>query len=370
MMFNIIKPFNWGGRAFGGSLYEVTNNNYVVTIKGIIYSILLGLFGLANSVLSCYLSVNDTSSLKVKFLTIGRTIIGYCCFFLDIFMTVYLNKRLTSAFNHLRIYDITSKFNEKMDGKIKPFHSSILTLIVITCWITVGLLTYCTGSTGILSILNGIEYFHFYMSISMQILNFCGLMMMIYQRFDNLCYLIIQKESTKINIKIISHFLKNVGLRDVWRMHCSLAKAAEEINTIYSLQLFGWVFTFSLNALSRIYSIMTIDNNSDNCNFFILRELVSAIGSFLNVFIIALSCHLISRRANQVAENIFSPISTIRSKRNSVEGDNAANAYFCNKKLYFTAAAGLFVIRLPLLLSIVGAMTTYLVILHKSSSNA
>lgn len=87
-------------------------------------------------------------------------------------------------------------------------------------------------------------------------------------------------------------------LRDVWFMYNNLSIAVEELNTVYSLQLLLWIFTFSLNALSRLYTIINYKDYRMEFVAVLLRDGFCAISFFLIIFIITLSCHSISRRVS------------------------------------------------------------------------
>lgn len=190
-MFTIIKPFNLAGKFFGSSAFDVTSKNYVITKKGFTYSVLMNIIGIIFTWISLYYCSESSASMKLKLLIFGRTILSYICFFADIIMTVCLRDRLASAFDHLQLYDVTSKFSDKTHGQIKSIHSKIIAPISLICWMIIAFFAYQSEDHELTAIYSGIGYLFIYAGLSMQILNFCGLMVMIYQRFNHLCQLIV-----------------------------------------------------------------------------------------------------------------------------------------------------------------------------------
>ncbi|XP_051171692.1 uncharacterized protein LOC127288342, partial [Leptopilina boulardi] len=107
------------------------------------------------------------------------------------------------------------------------------------------------------------------------------------------------------------------NLHDIWSLHNQLSSSVNDLNTLYSIQLFLWVFSISFNTISRIYIFFT-------------TTLVTSI--YWNLREICLERLLIGH-------------------------------YFLNYSFNFKAAFGFFVVDIQLLLSIAGSITTYLVIL-------
>lgn len=184
-MFSIIKPLNHGGILFGSTWYNATNERYVITRKRIMCSILIITIAyLTAATLTIYIlfQFNDYDSYKIKLLKLGRNIFSMLCFFADILLTFHYRERFESAFNNLRIYDSISKFNNKIHGKFKSVHSQTVLILLIIYWIIVGYIAYNGEKTSIKSVNSGFGYCFFYGSLSIQILNFCGFMLMIFQK--------------------------------------------------------------------------------------------------------------------------------------------------------------------------------------------
>ncbi|XP_044004001.1 uncharacterized protein LOC122849373 [Aphidius gifuensis] len=231
------------------------------------------------------------------------------------------------------------------------------------CWAGVGYAVYKIDSS--YPLFNCFAYIFVYGGTSVQILKFAAIILLLYQRFNHLSDLVLPQLSKRIKVKIINQISYDLRLDDIWWLHYNLSSAAEEINRVYSVQLLIWIFSFSLNGLSRIYTLITPEDDSV---FSKLRDILCATGCFINLLIITVFCHVTSKKANRVRENVFAPYSVVAKNSHLIQEHSPAIVYFCVKKLSFTAASGFIHVHLPLLLSIAGAMTTYLVIIYKSPS--
>lgn len=87
----------------------------------------------------------------------------------------------------------------------------------------------------------------------------------------------------------------DLRLDDIWWLHYNLSSAAEKINRVYSVQLLIWIFSFSLNGLSRIYTLITPEDDSV---FPKLRDILCATGCFINLLIITVFCHVTSKKVS------------------------------------------------------------------------
>ncbi|XP_044003998.1 uncharacterized protein LOC122849370 [Aphidius gifuensis] len=200
--------------------------------------------------------------------------------------------------------------------------------------------------------------------MSMQILKFCSIMWLLYQRFSHLQKLILPNESANVGMKIMIETSYFIDLQKIRWLHWTLSMAANEINNVYSIQLCFWVTSLTLNGIRRMNSFLDGIEEPDDSAILLIRDSLIVISSFAYLFLIAISCHFTCLKANCVGEDIFSVYSLVQSRFQMQTDDFKVPIYFCVKKLHFTAASGLFEIHLPLLMSIVKTMTAYLVILR------
>lgn len=92
----------------------------------------------------------------------------------------------------------------------------------------------------------------------------------------------------------------NFHFEDIWKIHWNLSRAAKKLNNIYQFQLLLWVFTLSLNGLSRINTLVIYYEYE---TFIVVRDFMCAIGCMINLFLIIITCHLTSRTVSILIEN-------------------------------------------------------------------
>lgn len=174
-------------KIFGGTPIKITDNKLVITKKAIIYSIFFNIISLlvvGRSVYSTYFELTD---FKSRFLSIIRTFLGYVCLLTDIIITTFFNDRISSALNHFHAYDVSAKYQGNIHQRTFIF-CRLLVITVVICWCIVGYLTFKTAT--IAPYFNFYGYCLFYLGNSMQVLKFCGFILLVFQRFDNLSQLV------------------------------------------------------------------------------------------------------------------------------------------------------------------------------------
>ncbi|XP_076297237.1 uncharacterized protein LOC143217191 [Lasioglossum baleicum] len=220
-----------------------------------------------------------------------------------------------------------------------------------------------TGIT--ISVLRGIAYTVVDASVVMQILIFVCFSFLISERFHQLCNILtvpVDFEITMLEkgMLLVPNYRPNKRflLQQIWQLHCTLVSATESLNSVYAVQLLLWISSLSVNAMSRIYTIYVYKLTIDE----LIRDSIMAFTCTWNLFLITAICHETARQANRVGEIIFSTSSSASMNGVLVQENLKAAAYFQVRKVYFFTVADFVRVDLALLLSIVSAVTTYLVI--------
>ncbi|XP_017766320.1 PREDICTED: uncharacterized protein LOC108555263 [Eufriesea mexicana] len=292
---------------------------------------------------------------KTMLLIILRVLLAYWIELVDAALTTLWNWKIRSVISQLRNFDRVTKYRDASKGNKLRFFCRITVVFVFLYWCIVAYLSYRIELR--VPGFRGIVYFFADASVNIQVLIFVGILFLIEERFRHLCNIVTFFKDDKLVVadRSIGHFT----LQQIWWLHCTLANAAEMINSVYSIQLLFWIPSMSFNLLSRIYSL----------HVFILtdlgkiRELMLTFGCALNLILITTMCHITASQANRVGRLIFSPNSSVSMKRMFLQENIEAVAYFQLRKVHFFTTIGIIRIDLPLLLSIFSAMTTYLVIL-------
>lgn len=313
-MLRSIRPFFFGAKFLGTSLYEIKKHDIIVSKSKIALYILVQFINVSLTIITIHVSFYDTYNTKEQIFLITRAIISFISLLVELVITMYWKNKLSSAMTNILMYDISAKYNEKIHYCTLNWGRCIFTVLT-TWWILIGCINY--NLTSNYSIISGLSYTIFYGGVCMQILQFAGLTLMLYQRFDHLCRLILPEGNQnnphnnffnnnesycnvkllelliKTNVNVIGETLGKIKLEDVWMMHFNLTRAAEKFNYVWSFQLLLWLFSLSLNTLSRLYTLV---NPQIHEELLMIRDGMCAVGFLMTLMVLIISCHLTSQR--------------------------------------------------------------------------
>ncbi|XP_015172638.1 PREDICTED: uncharacterized protein LOC107064458 [Polistes dominula] len=368
-----IKPFLQASRIFGCGPHVITDEDILVTKRGMIYTFLWMSIYLSTCIIGIYLIIIDTEvEYKSFLLTLARTSLSYICLFTDAVLSIVWNGKIRAAFVQLRNFDRTIRFNERSTKSNNARRKcQALVLITFLVWFAVGYtMFYVCGCTCMYvhsceesaPMFNGITYGMVNAAISMQLLKFVGLSFVLYQRFRRLCEILLLPEDGKI--MVVDQARMNFRLEEIWWLHCCLSNATQIVNSVYAASLFFWIISMSFNTLSRLY---TINGHDELPTLLLVRESLLISACIGNLFLIIAICHVTASQANDVGKIAFSPLSSVIGKRNFTQDNIEVAAYFQLRKVYFFAGGGMIRIDLSLLLTIASGIMTYLVILHANN---
>lgn len=187
-MLDKIQLLFLSGRILGCTPYEIIGGqSMVVKKKSIVYCFFILIVSICLEVIRMYYNDYNVLNTKNLFFTIVRTILGYTCFITDIIMTICSSHRFKLTLRYLRSYDVAANFHEKSHYK-NSLLNQIVVMIVFACWILVGCMAYQVKVA--YPLLDVFAYSFVYFTGSVQVLQFNGLMLLLYRRFDHLNKLI------------------------------------------------------------------------------------------------------------------------------------------------------------------------------------
>ncbi|XP_044575264.1 uncharacterized protein LOC123259062 [Cotesia glomerata] len=356
-ILNNIRPLLVGARIFGCSPHRITDREFIITKFGLVYSLLIAAIIGCIFIFDFYINVYHTIEFKMRLLIFVRSCLYYISILTDGVIAMIWNGFLNIIVSRIYNFDYATKYNQNSNYKMINA-CKFLIIIVLAYWTAVGYFTYFCEESDF--IFYAVAYSVANVTMSMQIMKFIGLLLLLYQRFNYLDQMILQSDVKRGLTVIVYPERGNMNLQEICWLHYLLVTASEEINSVYSTQLFFWITISFLNGLSRIYTLTTMQ--AEQKLYLVIRDSFSVVACAVNLFAISAFSHFTAARANNIRKSTFAPQASIKMKKNL---DNfEVIAYFYLKKLRFTAAAGLIRVDLPLLLSIIGAITTYLVILH------
>lgn len=150
----------------------------------IIYPVLLFLFSTSISVYTLIFISWYYIGIKFALLSSVRIILLFICINSDAIIQIVKNDQMTTAMEYIRAFDITAQYKENNIYFNKNNLQITITIIVILGWIVIGYLSFTIAKK------NPAAYVIIYCTygpiMSMQILKFCGIIIMIHQRFNHL----------------------------------------------------------------------------------------------------------------------------------------------------------------------------------------
>lgn len=320
-MLTDIKPILNAARLVGLFPYKIIGHALISTKWDVIYSFFI-VFIL--SITHCYFTYRKyTNNLKPitpdivnESISIGLTIVVLSN---GVNMMLKINK-LVSALNHLSSYDISAKFSKKTHQPTLSFSYISLIIVIIYSINNVYSIVSVKPDRIAFAILSNIIY-----SCSfIQFFKFCGIMWLLYRRFDHLHQLIIPKgnsentdlfkfsnffklkellffyfiETMELSINTISKESIFITLEDVRWLHYNLTRAAENINNVYSIQLFFLTIIFSISIAYRIETIIHKLISGDFRSQAFEMHVESFMINCTFLFVMTMACHFTSRKVS------------------------------------------------------------------------
>ncbi|XP_043269514.1 uncharacterized protein [Venturia canescens] len=355
-LYEDLKPFLTFSKMFGLAPYSVSGIDVNLSRIWIAHST----FCILVNIYLVYLRYTGFMGpdIKLRFLTVFRTAFAAFLVSVDILICILSHGKLQASLIFMQRYDQAVKL--KRTPKTLIIRCWIGLVATVVYFIYLGWLTYIYEDDEPFE--SAVIYFVVYTATTSSILKFSAIVASLLYRFRHLNFLIKAGSWTEQS----GWQRGQLTLRDAWFLHNVLVAAARELNSLYSIQLLLWIIGLTFNIISRIYVIFDTEHYFEVAKM--CRE--SGLAAIFIFLLTALAgvCHLTAAEANKVGSVAFSPDSNIfqrhRATSNSeIEESMQIGLYFLYHRLNFSAASGLLQVDLPLLQTIAGTMTTYLVIL-------
>ncbi|XP_012286310.1 uncharacterized protein LOC105702926 [Orussus abietinus] len=358
-----LKPFLYVARLVGLAPYSIRDTQLSLSIGGLFCSLLCLTFCGNCFYTRTVATLQLKLEWKLKILTVLRTILSALAISADVVLCVLWTQKMQICIDYILKYDFAIKCKlEDSKGSAFVIRSYIVIVVLFVFFISMGWITAIYERVD--SVVTGVMYALLYIILSLSVFKFVAIVCTLLSRFQRLNRLILSDGTTLTSLVAeVGGDRKRLRLRDVWWLHGCLVAAAEELNSLYSVQLFLWFCTLTFNITTRIY-VFFEDESSFNFKKF-LRDGGIGLYFIMMLTILTAICHRTSTEANKVGTVVFSPGSKIFSSRSAREKEDSfpMAQYFLLHQFHFSAGSGFFRINLQLLLTIAGAMTTYLVIL-------
>ncbi|XP_034182281.1 uncharacterized protein LOC117605268 [Osmia lignaria lignaria] len=286
-----------------------------------------------------------------------KVIVNYMVAMYELISTIITRKAFIRIWNNLQ------NFDEKLSQLGYPRNE---TKTEIVCW------AFLIGQTIVWTIVNqsgmyaftetwlfNISYMCIYVGTAVSVYKFFGMVTFIGQRFCQLNQIARENLPPRVGYKS-----STVSRKTVQDLHGELMSFGEALDSLYTWPLLFWLINLSVHSVSNLYFFI---------DWLILTPwtdttwlLLSNVWSWLIAFIIQLlavhiSCDYATTEANSMGAILVEWDSRM-IRRFPYDDTVRSSLHFLNRRLRFSAG-GLFDVNLSLLCSIVGVLSSYLIIL-------
>lgn len=193
-MLNDIGPILNTAKLYGCPPHKIIGHRLIIKKWGILIFIIVSFTIIISFKHSLSLYLNNETISMFHLIVIMRKTFLLICILSDGIISIIKNDKLSSALDHLHVYDVSSKFNNKKIHHKIVNCCRIFVAVNILYSVIQAFLTYYWGKKS-LQVDGIIVNFHTAI-MSMQILKFCSIMWLLYQRFDHLQKLILPNGNT------------------------------------------------------------------------------------------------------------------------------------------------------------------------------
>lgn len=188
-MVNSIKSIIWAARLVGSTPLKITKRNVNISKIGIIYSAIVSVTMLFVAVAQIYF-LYDRVNRNTLILAILRKFLSFFSIITDVIFTIINYEELRSAIDHLHLYDVAAKFNNKYNN-LTVIDCRVVGLIILCLWLPVLYISY--KAVNYYPLVEVTAHYLFYGCITTQNLLFYGFIMSLYRRFNHLSQLVVKK---------------------------------------------------------------------------------------------------------------------------------------------------------------------------------
>lgn len=195
-MFNSLKIIFWILRAFSDTPYAIIGYNRRIKNTRVLFSVVIciGFFSLESIAQYQFFTSHTSLELKSTLLRIVKIIIVCACIIDNAIVELDRKNQFALALNYVNEFDKTAKFQGKK-CKYKLNYCRVVMISTLICRTIAAYLTYkcrATVYTINYSYINGFLFF-LYFIVQLQVFNFCGIILGLYQRFNYLNRFILTK---------------------------------------------------------------------------------------------------------------------------------------------------------------------------------
>ncbi|XP_054007385.1 uncharacterized protein LOC128891697 isoform X1 [Hylaeus anthracinus] len=347
----IMKVFGLAPYDFAGDRMTVSNICLVLSLAFLVlYSYIIYMV---------YLRFIDTKRDKsiVAVVETVKVIVNYLVAMYELVSTVFSRR------SFLRIWNALQDLDERLASLGYPLKETKTKIAVWALLVIQTVVWTIINLSGIYAYSEkwsfNVSYMCIYLGTTMSVYKFAGMTFFVGQRFHQLNRMARENLPPKIGYKSTT-----ISRKTIQDLHNELMLTAELLNSIYSWSLFFWLGNLSVHSVSNLYFIIdwVILSPWSKIPWRMICNMWFWLVAFITQLVaLHIGCDYASTEANSMGAIVLEWDARV-IKRFPHDDSVRTSLHFLNRRLRFNAG-GLFDINLPLLCSIVGVLSTYLVIL-------
>ncbi|XP_060811963.1 uncharacterized protein LOC132905054 [Bombus pascuorum] len=365
LLYSAIYPIVFIMKVLGLAPYDFTGDQLVPSNCYLLFSfVCMAIYSYTiHNVCVRFLAVQREKVILNVFET-AKIMMNYLIAMYDLISVIFTRKAFC------RIWNAQQDFDERLSQLGYP-HKEVKTRIAawvllisqIAVWTVV-------NQSGMFAFnetwLFNMSYMCLYVTNATSVYKFFGMASFLGQRFHRLNQIAKENLPSRVGYKSTS-----VSKKTIQELHNELMLSGESLGSLYSWSLFFWLGNLSVHIISNLYFIIdwVIVTNGYNLSWPLIFNmsswLVGYMGQLLALHIV---CDYTVTEANFMAVTLVEWDARI-VERYPYKDTVRTTLHFLNRRLHFSAG-GLFDVKLSLLCSIVGVMSTYLIILLEFPSTS
>ncbi|XP_076626267.1 uncharacterized protein LOC143344269 [Colletes latitarsis] len=345
-------------KVFGLAPYDFTGNQIVPSNVCLVFSLaFLVLYSYIIYMVFMRFIVTKREKSIVAAVETAKVIVNYLVAVYELISTT-LNRR-----SFVRIWNGLQDFDEKLDRLGYPRKETKNKICVWVLLISQTIAWTLVNLSGMYAYSEpwafNISYMCIYLGTAVAVYKLFGMVSFIGQRFHQLNLIARENLPPKIGYKS-----STVSRKTVQDLHNELMLIAESLNNIYWWSLLFWLGNLCVHSVSNLYFIIdwvmltSWSRIPWRMLFNMLFWLIVYVAQLLALHI---ACHYATTEANSMGA-IITEWNARVMKKFPHDDSVRTSLHFLNRRLRFSAG-GLFDVNLPLLCSIIGVLSTYLIIL-------
>ncbi|XP_076654089.1 uncharacterized protein LOC143359767 [Halictus rubicundus] len=353
-LYSAIYPLVWTTRVFGMAPYDFTADR--MTPSTVYFLFTFAFLGI-NTYIMYIVFLRFTSVKREKSILnvveTNKVIVNYMVVMYELIANIFSRSRFVKIWNDLQDFDdqLRQLGYPRKEGAVE-IGAWILLVSQIVVWTLV-------NQSGMYAYLEtwsfNVSYMCMYVGTAVSVYKFSGMVIFVGQRFQQLNQIV--KENLPARVGYKSSVLSRKTAQE---LHSKLMSMAEDLASIYSWSLLFWLFDLCVHSVSNLYFIFMHMWSIETWGL-VANMSIWLVAFCMQILAIIIGCDYAITEANSMGPILLEWDARIMTRFPN-DDTIRTSMHFLLRRLEFSAG-GLFNVNLLLLCSIMGVLSTYLIIL-------